>query len=47
MVEFLRKFEIRGCEIARVNSILITKFINLLLFCSVLGSVVVEGDFRA
>ena len=30
MVEFLRKFENRGIKIARVNSIRITKSINLL-----------------
>ena len=32
MVEFLRKFENRGTKIAWVNSILITKSINLQLF---------------
>ena len=32
MAEFLRKFENRGIQIARVNSILITKCINLQLF---------------
>ena len=32
MAEFLIKFENRGIKIARVNSILITKFINLQLF---------------
>ena len=32
MVEFLRKFENRGIKIAQVNSILITKSINLQLF---------------
>ena len=37
MVEFLRKFEDRGIKIARVNSILISKSINLLYFCSVGG----------
>ena len=31
MIEFLRKFENRGIKIARVNAILITKSINLLL----------------
>ena len=36
MVEFLRKFESRCIKIARVNSIRITKSINLLLFCTVL-----------
>ena len=29
MVKFLWKFENRGIKIARVNSILITKYINL------------------
>ena len=29
MVEFLRKFKNRGIKISRVNSILITKSINL------------------
>ena len=38
-VEFLRKFEKRGIEIARVNSILITKSINLLLFTLILNGV--------
>ena len=40
MVEFLRKFENRGIKIARVNSSLITKSINLQLFtliCMLLG----------
>ena len=37
MVEFLRKFENLGIGIARVNSICITKSINLLEFCTVLG----------
>ena len=32
MVEFLRKFDNRGIKSARVNSILITKYINLQLF---------------
>ena len=32
MVEYLRKFESHGIKIARVNLILITKSINLLLF---------------
>ena len=39
MVEFYRKFENRGIEIARVHSILITKFINLQLFTLGLYSV--------
>ena len=32
MAEFLRKFQDRGIKISRINSILITKFINLQLF---------------
>ena len=32
MVEFLRKFENRGIKIARVNSILLTKSMNLQWF---------------
>ena len=42
MEEFFRKFKNRIIKIARVNSILITKSINLLLFtsfCTVLGMV--------
>ena len=35
-VEFLRKFENRSINIARVNSILITKFTNLQLFTCIL-----------
>ena len=35
-----------GDKIALVNSIRITKPINLLSFCTVLGSVVTEGDFH-
>ena len=30
MVEFLRKFESQGIKIDRVNSILISKYINIL-----------------
>ena len=45
MVEFLRKFEKRSIKIARVNSILITKSINLLKFRTVLGSAAIEDDF--
>ena len=37
MVEFLRKFDNRGIEIARANSIIITKSFNLLFFSTVLG----------
>ena len=33
IVDFPMKYESRGIKIARVNSIRITKFINLLLFC--------------
>ena len=36
MVEFLGKFESHGIKIDRVNSILITKSINLFKFCAVL-----------
>ena len=32
MVEFLRKFENRGIKISRVNSIIITKCINLVIY---------------
>ena len=46
MVEFIRKFENCGIKIAGVNSILTTKSINLLYFCTVLGSVVIESDFQ-
>ena len=37
MVEFLRKFKNRGIKIIRVYSIRITKSINSLQFCTVLG----------
>ena len=36
MIEFLRKFENRSIKIARVNSILITKSINLQLLTLIL-----------
>ena len=36
MVEFLQKFQNRGIKIARVNSILITKSINLQKFTLIL-----------
>ena len=39
MVEFFRKFVIRGIKIARVNSIIITKSINLHLFTLILYGV--------
>ena len=44
MVEFLRKFENRGIKIARVNSILITKSIDLQLFTLILSGVGVRCD---
>ena len=37
MVEFFGKFENRGIKIARVNSIRLTKSINSLQLCTVLG----------
>ena len=46
LIEFPPKIDNRGIKIARVNSIRITKSINLLQFCTVLGSFVIEGDFR-
>ena len=39
MVEFLRKFEKHGIKIARVNSILITKYIYLQLFTLIFNGV--------
>ena len=44
MVEFLRKFENRDIKIARVNSILITKSINLHLFTLILYDVGLRCD---
>ena len=44
MVEFIKKFENRSIKIARVNSILITKFINLQLFTLILYGVAVRCD---
>ena len=44
MIEFLRKFENRGTKIAWVNSILITKSINLELFILILYGVAVRCD---
>ena len=44
MVEFLRKFEDRNIKIARVNSILITKSINVQLFTLLLCGVGVRCD---
>ena len=46
MIEFLRTFENRAIKIARVNSILITKYINLQLFTSILNGVGVRFDRR-
>ena len=45
MDDRISKFENRGIKIALVNSIFITKSINLLSFCTVLGFVVIEGNF--
>ena len=47
MNKFLRKFENRRFKISRVNSILITKYINLVIYSNfvVLRNVVIEGDF--
>ena len=45
----LKKIENRGIKIARINSILITKSINLPLFTLILHGVgvrVIEGDFQ-
>ena len=42
MDEFLKKSENHLIKIAWVNSILITKSLNLLYFCTVFGSVVVK-----
>ena len=44
MVEFLRKFESRGDKISRVNSIRITKSVNLLSFCTMLQGVRCDVD---
>ena len=44
MIEFLRKFESRFIKIAQLNSI-ITKFIDLLKFCSVYGVRCDRGRF--
>ena len=44
MIGFLRKFDNRGIKIARVNSFLITKFINLQLFAFILYGVEVRCD---
>ena len=44
IVKFLRKFENRGIKIARLNSILINKSINLQLFAFILYGVGVRCD---
>ena len=46
ITELLRKFENRGIKIARVNSILITKWINLKLFSLILYGVGFRCDRR-
>ena len=46
MVEFIRKFDNRGIKIARVNSILITKSINLALVTLILYGLGVRCDMR-
>ena len=46
MIEFLRKFENRSIKIARVNSILITKSVNLQLFTLILYGVGVRFNLR-
>ena len=42
---FKENLRLDGIKIARVNPIRITNSINLLLFCTVLRSAVIEGDF--
>ena len=44
MIEFLRKIENRGIKIALVNSILITKYINLQIFTLILYGVGIYCD---
>ena len=46
MIEFSEKFEKRAIKIARFNSILITKSINLQLFTLILFGVEVSRDLR-
>ena len=46
MVEFLRKLENRGVKIVLVNSILITKFIDLQLLTIILYGIGVRCDRR-
>ena len=46
MIEFLWKFENRSIKIARVNSILITKSINLQLFALILYGFGVRSDLK-
>ena len=44
MVEFSREFENRRIEIARVNSIIIAKYIDFRLFTSFFGGVCASCD---
>ena len=46
MVEFLWKFENRGIKIVRVNSIIITKYVDLELFTFILFGIGVRCDWR-
>ena len=46
MVEFFRKFEYRSIKIAQVNSIRITKSVNLEFFNLILHCVLVRCDRR-
>ena len=46
MIEFLRNVENRGIKIARVNSILMTKYVNLQFFTLLLHGVGVRCDRR-
>ena len=45
MIEFPRKFENRDIKFVRINSLLITKSISLLLLTLILYGLGVEGDF--
>ena len=45
MIEFLKEFQDRGIKIARVNSILTTKSINLLLISYGVGVRCDGGNF--
>ena len=46
MIEFFSKFENRGIKITGVNSIIITKYINLRLFTVIVYGVGVRCDRR-